>query len=78
MVVVLGVPDNNSISPIVITPVGTHTLASASPSTRYGSKLLVGRLESEFLSMIDQTKKDFEMNGWIHMPRDSEEYEYVL
>ena len=45
MVVVLGVPDNNSISPIVITPVGTHTLASASPSTRYGSKLLVGRLE---------------------------------
>ena len=28
--------------------------------------------------MIDQTKKDFEMNGWIHMPRDSEEYEYYI
>ena len=33
---------------------------------------------NNLLSTIDQTKKDFEMNGWIHMPRDSEEYEYVL
>ena len=59
MVVVLGVPDNNSISPIVITPVGTHTLASASPSTRHGSKLLLvgkasfGEAECRFESHLN-------------------------
>jgi hypothetical protein len=28
------------------------------------------------LSMIDQTKKDLKMSGWIHMPQYSEEYKY--
>jgi hypothetical protein len=26
--------------------------------------------------MVDKTKKDLKMNGWIHMPRDSEKYQY--
>jgi hypothetical protein len=30
------------------------------------------------LSMIDQTKKDYKMSRWIHMPHDSEEYQYYI
>ena len=26
---------------------------------------------NDLLSMIDQTKKDFNMNSWLHMPHDS-------
>ena len=33
-------------------------------------------LINKLLSIIDQTKKDLKMSRWIHMPRDSEEYEY--
>jgi len=28
------------------------------------------------LSMIDRTKKSLNMSRWIHMPRDSEEYQF--
>jgi hypothetical protein len=31
---------------------------------------------NHLLSMVDQTKKDLQMSGWIHMPKGSEEYEY--
>jgi hypothetical protein len=31
---------------------------------------------NKLLSMINQTKKDLNMNRWIHKPRDSEEYQY--
>ena len=33
-------------------------------------------LVNNMLSMIDQTKKDLKMSRWIHMPKDSEEYQY--
>jgi hypothetical protein len=33
-------------------------------------------LIKKMLSIIDQTKKDLKMSGWIHMPKGSEEYEY--
>jgi hypothetical protein len=33
-------------------------------------------LVSSLLSMVDQTKKDLNMNRWIHMPKGSEEYLY--
>jgi hypothetical protein len=32
-------------------------------------------LSDNLLAMVDQTKKDLNMSGWIHMPKDSEEYE---
>jgi hypothetical protein len=32
----------------------------------------------QMLSMIDQTKKDLNMSGWIHMPKYSEEYKYYI
>jgi hypothetical protein len=31
---------------------------------------------NNLLSTIDQTKKDYKMSRWIHMPKDSEEYQY--
>jgi hypothetical protein len=31
---------------------------------------------NNLLSMIDQTKKDLKMSGWIHMPKTTEEYVY--
>ena len=31
---------------------------------------------NDLLSMIDQTKKDFNMNSWLHMPHDSGQYKY--
>jgi hypothetical protein len=33
-------------------------------------------LSKKILSMINQTKKDFKMHSWVHMPKDSEEYQY--
>jgi hypothetical protein len=33
-------------------------------------------LNNKLLSTIDQTKKDFKMNRWVHMPKASEEYHY--
>jgi len=34
------------------------------------------RVINHLLSMVDQTKKDYKMSRWIHMPKDSEEYQY--
>ena len=34
------------------------------------------RIINHLLSMVDQTKKDYKMSRWIHMPKDSEEYQY--
>ena len=31
---------------------------------------------NKLLSMVDHTKKDLKMSGWIHMPKHSEEYQY--
>ena len=31
---------------------------------------------NSLLSMIDRTKKDLSMSRWVHMPQDSEEYQY--
>jgi len=33
-------------------------------------------LLNKLISMVDQTKIDLKMSRWIHMPKDSEEYEY--
>ena len=33
-------------------------------------------LSNNLLTMVDQTKKDLKMSGWIHMPKGSVEYEY--
>lgn len=35
------------------------------------------KLVRKLLSMVDQTKKDFNMNGWDKMPKDSVEYQYI-
>lgn len=34
------------------------------------------RLINDLLSLIDQTKKEFNMNSWLHMPHDSGQYKY--
>ena len=34
------------------------------------------RIINHLLSMVEQTKKDYKMSRWIHMPKDSEEYQY--
>jgi hypothetical protein len=31
---------------------------------------------NKLLSMVDHTKEDLKMSGWIHMPKHSEEYQY--
>jgi len=31
---------------------------------------------NKLLSLVDQAKKELKMSGWIHMPKDSEEYKY--
>jgi hypothetical protein len=33
-------------------------------------------LIKKLLSMVDQTKKDLKMSGWLHMPPTSLEYQY--
>jgi len=33
-------------------------------------------LIKKLLSMIDQTKKDLKMRGWLHMPPTSDEYQH--
>jgi len=33
-------------------------------------------LIKKLLSMVDQTKKDLKMRGWLHMPPTSDEYQY--
>jgi hypothetical protein len=33
-------------------------------------------LIKKLLSMVDQTKKDLKMSGWLHMPPTSDEYQY--
>jgi hypothetical protein len=33
-------------------------------------------LNNKLLSTIDQTKKDLNMNSWVHMPKSSVEYQY--
>jgi len=35
-------------------------------------------LIKQMLSMIDQTKKDYKMSRWIHMPKYSEKYKYYI
>ena len=30
-------------------------------------------LINKMLSLVDQTKKDLQMNSWVHMPEDSDE-----
>ena len=40
---------------------------------------LKGEIEmaiKKMLSMVDQTKKDLRMNGWVHEPQDSDKYQY--
>jgi hypothetical protein len=46
--------------------IGTHG------NDRKTEELLIHNL----LSMIDQTKKDFKINSWLHKPHDSGEYKY--
>jgi hypothetical protein len=33
-------------------------------------------LIKKLMSMVDQTKKDLKMSGWLHMPSTSLEYQY--
>ena len=33
-------------------------------------------LIKKLLSMVDQTKKDLKMRGWLHMPPTSDKYQY--
>jgi hypothetical protein len=40
------------------------------------NKLERGSTANHLLSMVDRTKKDLNMSSWIHMPHDSEEYQY--
>ena len=35
-------------------------------------------LINNLLSVVNQTKKDLNMSGWIHMPKGSEEYSYYI
>ena len=34
------------------------------------------RIINDLLSVVDQTKKDLNMNSWVHMPKGSVEYQY--
>jgi hypothetical protein len=44
--------------------------------TQSGDMVEWNKLVRKLLSMVDQTKKDFHMNGWDKMPKDSDEYKY--
>jgi hypothetical protein len=39
-------------------------------------EVTMSELKEKILSMINQTKKDFKMNSWVHMPKGSVEYHY--
>ena len=39
-------------------------------------KVEMTNITNSLLSMIDQTKKDLKMSRWVHMPQESEEYQY--
>jgi hypothetical protein len=42
----------------------------------YGNEEIKESIVNRLLTMVDKTKKDLKMSGWIHMPKGSEEYEY--
>jgi hypothetical protein len=41
-----------------------------------GDKDAINNQLNELLSIVDQTKKELKMSGWIRMPKYSEEYQY--
>ena len=48
-------------------------------SRKRGGKEEIVERESkiyDLLSMVDQTKKDLKMSGWVHMPKTSDVYLY--
>jgi hypothetical protein len=54
-----------------------QVVCSDSPREDKGSiKVEFEMLIKKLLSMVDQTKKDLNMSGWLHMPPTSLEYQY--
>jgi hypothetical protein len=52
-------------------------VCSSSPREDKGTiKVEFEMLIKKLLSMVDQTKKDLNMSGWLHMPPTSDEYQY--
>jgi hypothetical protein len=60
----------------VMTAIKSNIMAFPTKLETDGERMETTVLINKLLSIIDQTKKDLKMSGWIHMPRDSEEYEY--
>ena len=56
-----------------------EVLCSNSPREDKGIlKMECEMLIKKLLSMVDQTKKDLKMRGWLHMPPTSLEYQYYI
>ena len=56
----------------IVALVEMHGTSRANESIKVEMTLLINQL----LDTIKQTKKDLNMSRWIHMPKDSEEYQY--
>ena len=69
-----GHPDNNKWDKMKIMDSLRLKLARLSVADK--PRIEKSELVNSLLAMVDQTKKDLNMNRWIHMPKASEEYAY--
>ena len=67
-----GHPDNNKWDKMKIMESLCLKLARLSVADK--PRIEKSELVNSLLAMVDQTKKDLNMNRWIHMPKASEEY----
>jgi len=73
-----GHPDNNKMDRMKVMVALRMNIVALLMSNDFSNEVAneKRRIIDNLLSMIDQTKKDFNMSRWIHMPKDSEEYRY--
>jgi hypothetical protein len=55
-----------------------HVMSKVLANDNHNELLKVEKLRiiNDLLSVVDQTKKDLNMNSWVHMPKGSVEYQY--
>jgi hypothetical protein len=73
-----GHPNNNKMDRMKVMAALRTNIIALLMSNDYSNEVAneKRRIIDNLLSMIDQTKKDFNMSRWIHMPKDSDEYQY--
>jgi hypothetical protein len=56
-----------------------HVMSKVLSNDNHNEILKVEKLRiiNDLLSVVDETKKELNMNSWVHMPKGSVEYQYL-